>query len=86
MKGLFYRSYNRFPMYPVTIHCSGMKYKGATVLSAGFALFGLEDSGVSAYVTLENGNAETAKELLSILDETMNFPVLRHGESCCLRE
>ena len=84
MKGFFYRSYNHFQMCPLTIHCAGMKYKGITVLSAGFAIFGFEHDGVSAYVTLEKGSAETAKELLAILDENMNFAFFREGDDIFL--
>ena len=86
MKGFFYRSYNHFQMCPLTIHCEGMKYKDTTVLSAGFAIFGFERDGVSAYVTLEKCSAETAKELLTILDENMNFTFSRVGDDIFLAE
>ena len=69
----FYRSYLSFEMYPVTIHCKGMKYKEATVLSAGFASFGCDVNKVSAFVTLQNGSPELAKELLEILNQDGNF-------------
>lgn len=69
----FYRSYLTFEMYPVTIHCKGMKYKEATVLSAGFAQFGCDVNKVSAFVTLKDGSPELAKELLEILNQDGNF-------------
>ena len=73
MKGEFYRSYNTFAMYPVTIHCKGMKYKNATILSAGFASFGCDSHRVSAYITLKNGSPELAKEILELLNNDGNF-------------
>ena len=76
MEGEFYRSYKTYSMYPVTIHCSGMKYKEATVLSAGFASFGCDIHRVSAYITLKNGTPELARELLEILNRDGNF--VRH--------
>ena len=69
----FYRSYLTFEMYPVTIHCKGMKYKEATVLSAGFSPFGCNANKVSAFVTLKNGLSELAKEFLDILNQDSNF-------------
>ena len=69
----FYRSYLTFEMYPVTIHCKGMKYKEATVISAGFAPFGCDTNKVSAFVTLKDGSPELAKELLDILNQDGNF-------------
>lgn len=79
-----YRSYNRFPVCPVTIRCKGMKFKEATVLSAGFGLFGPSEPGVSAYITLKNGTLETASELISILDQTMSYHVslLERADPC----
>ena len=73
MEGKFYRSYKTFAMYPITIHCKGMKYKEATILSAGFASFGCDIHKVSAYITLKNGTPELAKELLEILNQDGNF-------------
>ena len=73
MKGEFYRSYIKFAMYPVTIHCKGMNYKEATILSAGFASFGSEKHRVSAYITLKNGSPELAKEILERLNNDGNF-------------
>ena len=73
MEDEFYRSYKTFAMYPITIHCKGMKYKEATILSAGFASFGCDIHKVSAYITLKNGTPELAKELLEILNQDGNF-------------
>ena len=73
MKVERYRSYRSFAMFPITIHCKGMKYKGATILSAGFTGFGSDLHKVSAFVTLKNGNPDLAKELLEILDQNGNF-------------
>ena len=81
MEGEFYRSYVSYEMYPVTIHCKGMKYKEATVLSAGFAAFGGNLHCVSAYVTLENGTPELAQEILEILDQNGNFVRQNDGSS-----
>ena len=75
LKEAFYRSYNRFSVCPVTFHCKGMKFREATVLAAGFDLFGTAEPGVSAYISLENGTLDTAKELLSLLDRTVSFHV-----------
>ena len=73
MNGVFYRSYETFAMYPVTIHCNGMKYKDATILSAGFAQFGCDKHKVSAFITLKDGTPELAKEILEILNNDGNF-------------
>lgn len=73
MDGHFYRSYRSFPMYPITIHCSGAKYKGATIVSAGFARFGEFSDQVSAYVSIKNGTPDLAQELLEKLDSEGNF-------------
>lgn len=81
MKKEFYRSYLSYTMYPVTIHCEGMEYKGATVLSAGFAAFGCDIHRVSAFVTLKNGTPELAKELLEILNQDGNFIRCENGKS-----
>lgn len=78
MQGEFYRSYRSYAMFPITIHCSGMKYKEATILSAGFAAFGCDSWKVSAYITLKNGNPDLAKELLEILDLNGNFIRTNH--------
>ena len=73
MKEEFYRSYRTFEMYPVTIHCNGMKCGNATILSAGFASFGGDVNKVSAFITMKNGTPELAKRLLEFLDENGNF-------------
>ena len=73
MKKEFYRSYMSFEMYPVTIHCKGMKCGKATILSAGFDSFDCDQHRVSAYVTLKNGDMHIAKRLLEYLDEHKNF-------------
>ena len=73
MEGQFFRSYKTFEMYPLTIHCKGLKYKNATILSAGFAVFGCDIHKVSAYVTLQDGDPELAKVLLDCLNHNGNF-------------
>ena len=79
MKEEFYRSYLSYEMFPVTIHCKGVKYKEATLLSAGFAAFGCDKNKVSAFVTMKNGTPELAKELLEFLDQNGNFIRCRDG-------
>lgn len=71
-----YRSYIIHEMCPMTIHCRGVMYKGAILVSAGFRAYYSKPNQVSAYLTMIGGTAEISNELLDFMDQKHVLPFL----------